>query len=104
MSDSINALVPNILLGILEYLASFLKKSSSAFKALATGTLLLISYWLLFLTPIYPNLNLISSFNNILEASEPSPMISILVITPIVLIPSLSHSLANFRDNWVDKS
>jgi hypothetical protein len=54
--------------------------------------------------PIYPSFKNISSFINIFLALVPLSIISILVITPTVLSPLLSHYLANFKPSEVDKS
>ena len=53
---------------------------------------------------MYPNLNAISLFNIIDLASVPLSIISILVITPIVLVPSGSNYYAIYNDSEVDIS
>ena len=97
-------LVPITLSGRSLYSAWELKNLISFLSATSTGTLFLISYWALFTIPIYPSFKNISSFINIFLALVPLSMISIFVITPIVLSPFGSHSLANFRPSEVDKS
>lgn len=74
------------------------------FRAKLTLTLLLMSSWDLFLIPTYPRRRGIYWFIIILAASVPLSMISILVITPNVLLPSGSHFLAKSRPWDVDMS
>ncbi len=64
----------------------------------------MISYWDLFLIPTNPNFNEIYWLVIIFEASVPLSIISILVITPNVLVPYGSHFLAKSNPWEVDIS
>ena len=63
-----------------------------------------MSYWLLFLTPTNPKARSTSYPKRAFLASVPLSMISILVITPKVLLPVGSSSLAIWRASDVDIS
>lgn len=96
--------VPTYLSGKSLYYGCLLKNYISRLSATSTGTRLLISSWARFTIPIYPSFKWIYSFISIFLAEVPLSMMSILVITPIVLEPSLSHSLASLRPSDTAKS
>ena len=78
-----------------------MKKSYSFSAACFTGILSMISYWDLFLTPMKPSLSYTSFPSIILLAEVPLSMMSILVMTPIVLIPFGSTYLAIYKPSDV---
>ena len=100
----VKLLIPKRLCGILEYTGWVLKYNCSFSMAFLTGILSIISYWDLFLIPMKPSLSAISFPSIILFALVPLSMISILVITPIVLIPFGSSCLAIYKPSEVDIS
>jgi hypothetical protein len=69
--------------------------------AALTLILSIISYWDLFLIPMNPSLRVTSLPSSILFALVPLSMISIFVMTPMVLIPLGSNSLAIYRPSEV---
>lgn len=88
----------------LEYKGWSLKNLFSDSSCSWIGLWILISYWDLFTTPIYPNFKGKFWPVNILVASVPLSIISSFVKTPIVLSPWISTSLANFNASDVAKS
>lgn len=100
----VRLLVPRYLSGKSLYSGCLRKNSAYLLSATSTGTLLLISSCALLTMPMYPNFKWISSFINIFLALVPLSMMSILVMTPIVLSPALSHSLASLRPSEVERS
>ena len=93
--------IPNKPWGIVEYIGWVLKYNCSFSIASFTGILSMMSCWDLFLIPMKPSLRPTSFPSIILLALVPLSMISILVMTPIVLIPFGSTSLAIWRPSEV---
>lgn len=84
-----------------EYTGCVLKYNYSFSIAACTVILSIISYCDLFLIPMKPSLNWTSFPSSIRLALVPLSIISIFVITPIVLIPFGSSSLAIYRPSEV---